>query len=127
MINKLIALKKVKKHIEAKIAACEQSLLNQHKIEIEETLASKDEPYGDVTIGNVKFKVPKYVKWEQKELINVQNEIIAQGGNPHDWIDYKMSVSETKFKALPDILKNKFDKARKVTSGKINVSIKESQ
>ncbi len=121
----LKALRQEKQEIEKLIAECEQSLLNQHQIEIEETLAAKDEPYGDVTIGNIKFKIPKYIKWDESELISIQDEILEQGGNPFDWIDYALSVSETKFKALPDILKDKFSKARSVKAGKINISFKE--
>ncbi|QDP62922.1 MAG: hypothetical protein Unbinned5081contig1002_27 [Prokaryotic dsDNA virus sp.] len=123
--EQLKALKEQKKDIEGKIAECEQSLLNEHQIEIKETLESRDEPYGDITIGDIKFKVPKYVKWDQKSLIEVQNKIIANGGNPHDLIDYKMSAKESVLKTLSEETQKLVGKARKVTSGKISISFKE--
>lgn len=114
-----------KERLEQQIAECEQSLLSQHHIEIEESLASKDEPYGDVTIGKIKFKIPKYIKWDNVGLLEIAAEISAQGGNPHDWINYKLSVTEIAYKALPEILKDKFSRARKISGGKINISFKE--
>ncbi len=117
----LKALRQEKQEIEKLIAECEQSILNKYQLEIEETLADKDEPYGDVTIGNIKFKIPKYIKWNTEKL----EEIAAELDNPQEWIDYELSVSEAKFKTLPDILKDKFSKARSIKSGKINISFKE--
>jgi len=104
----LKALRQEKQEIEKLIAQCEQSILNKYQIELEEELDSRNEPYGDVTIGNIKFKVPKYIKWDTERLFDIAAEL----DNPQDWIDYSLSVSEAKFKALPDILKDKFSKDR---------------
>lgn len=119
--EKLRSLRAERNIIETKIAECEQSLLNEHHIEIMESLASKDEPYGDVTIGDIKFKIPKYVKWDKAKL----EEIALELDNPQDYIDYSLSVSETKLKMMPDYLKSRFTEARKVTAGKININFKE--
>lgn len=117
--DRLIALKKVEAHIKKKILSCEQSLLNQHRIEIEETLSGREEPYGSITIGDITFKIPKYIKWDDEKL-----EEIALGlDKPRDYIDVKYSVSESKYKALPLELKELFEQARTVTSGKVNISL----
>lgn len=108
-----------------KIQECEQSLINENHIELEDSLNSKPEPYGDVSIGDIKFNIPKYVSWNNDKLFDLAAEISEQGGDPLDWIDTKLSVSETKYKAMPDILKAKFEAARTVKAGKINIKFKE--
>ena len=119
MINKLKALKKVREHIDNKILKIEQSLVDANKLELE------TKEYGLMTIGDLVFNKPKYVSWNNDTLFGLANEIIEEGGDPHIWIDYKLSVSETKYNALPPVLKAKFDKARSVKGGKINVKIKD--
>lgn len=117
-INKLKALKAVQAHIAKKILKLEQSLIDANKLELE------TKEYGSMTIGDLVFTKPKYVSWDNDVLFGLANEILVEGGDPHQWIDYKLSVSETKYNALPDILKAKFDKARSVKGGKINVKVK---
>lgn len=114
-------LQRQKKEVEAKIIEAEQLILNEYAAEIQGNLAAKDEPYGDVTIGDIKFKIPKYVKWDEAKL----EKIAATLDNPTDYIDVKLSVSETSYKTLPENLKTVFSEARKVSSGKINISFKE--
>jgi hypothetical protein len=117
--NRLISLRKVAKHINDKIAKIEQSLVNQHKLELEE------KEFGQVTIGNLVFNKPKYVKWDNDLLFGLANEIAASGGDPYQWIECKLSVGENKYNALPDILRAKFETARSITGGKINIKVKE--
>lgn len=110
-----------KKHaIEQKIKKVKQSLFNQHKIEIEEALEAKEEPYGDVTIGDVTFKMPKNVRWDQEKLFNLACSL----PNPKDWVDFKLSVTETKFKAMPHYLKDSFKKARSIKGGTLSIKLK---
>lgn len=110
-----------KKEIDKEISEVEQLVLNEYEAEIQGNLAAKEEPFGDITIGDVKFKIPKYVKWDEGKL----EEIALTLDNPKDYIDVKLSVTETTYKTLPETLKAMFEKARKVSSGKINISFKE--
>jgi len=118
--EELRLLKAQEKEVKAKIAECEQSLINQHKIELQETLDSKPEPYGDVTIGDLLFKIPKNVKWDTEALLS----IAATLNDPEAYIDYKLTVQESVYKTLPLELKAAFGKARSIKPGKINVSLK---
>ena len=67
----------------------------------------------DVTID-----VGKTVKWDQKQLATIFERIAANGDKPSEYIDVKYAVSEAKFKAWPETLRQPFEAARTVTPGK---------
>lgn len=67
---------------------------------------------------DVKVTIPKNVKWDQDALENAPCGLIEH-------IDYKMSISENTYKALPDDLKAYATDARTEGMGKAKFEIKE--
>ncbi|MFZ4480763.1 MAG: hypothetical protein ACOYNZ_12810 [Rhodoferax sp.] len=70
---------------------------------------------GDVRIT---ADLPKKVEWDQKQLANISSRISAGGENPAQYLEISYRVSETKFGAWPESLKNSFVAARTVKTGK---------
>ncbi len=70
---------------------------------------------GDVRIT---ADLPKKVEWDQKQLANISSRIAAAGENPAQYLEISYRVSETKFGAWPESLKNSFVAARTVKTGK---------
>lgn len=67
---------------------------------------------------DVTVEVDKTIKWDQKQLATLFERIAANGDKPGQYIDLKYAVSEAKFKAWPETLRQPFEAARTVTPGK---------
>lgn len=67
---------------------------------------------------DITVEVDKTVKWDQKQLATIFERIEASGDKPGQYIDVKYGVSEAKFKAWPETLRQPFEDARTVTPGK---------
>ena len=62
--------------------------------------------------------LPKKVDWDQAQLAEITKRIAANGDDPAEYVDISYRVSEIKFTAWPDSLKNVFAPARTLKSGK---------
>lgn len=67
---------------------------------------------------DVTVEIDKTVKWDQKQLATIFERIAASGDKPGQYIELKYAVSEAKFKAWPETLRQPFEAARSVTPGK---------
>jgi hypothetical protein len=67
---------------------------------------------------DIKITIPKTVAWDQEQLTKAVETIKGWGENPADYVDVKLSVSETKFKAWPPAIRDLFAPARTVKAGK---------
>lgn len=67
---------------------------------------------GDFDIG---VEVDKTVAWDQVDLSSKWDRIVASGDDPRQYITAKFSVSESRFKAWPEVLRQQFESARTVT------------
>jgi hypothetical protein len=67
---------------------------------------------------DIKITIPKNVNWDQEQLAKAMETIKGWGENPADYVDVKLSVSETKFKAWPPAIRDLFAPARTVKPGK---------
>jgi len=76
---------------------------------------------GDVSIT---ADLPKRVTWDQKELSEIAKRIAANGEDPAQYIDVSYKVSERKYDAWPDTLKDSFKGARTLKTGKPSFSLK---
>lgn len=80
----------------------------------------KDKEYGCGTANietphfKIKTVVSKNVKWDEKILKGIKQQIIAAGQNPEIYIKEKLSVSEAAYKGFPDDIKEVFLPARTV-------------
>ncbi len=66
----------------------------------------------------VKFELPKKVIWNQQQLAEISERIVASGERVDAYIDVKLSVSESRFTNWPPALQQQFSAARTVDSGK---------
>ena len=62
--------------------------------------------------------LPKKVDWHQKRLAEITQRIAANGDDPSEYVEISYRISETKFNAWPESLKNAFAPARTLKTGK---------
>ena len=63
---------------------------------------------------DVTVEISKDVTWDQKALQAIWNRIAATGEDPAQYITVKYSISETRYKAWPDVFRQSFVAARTV-------------
>jgi hypothetical protein len=63
---------------------------------------------------DVTVEVSKDVSWDQKELQAIWSRMVAAGQDPTEFITAKYSVSESRFKAWPEVFRQPFMTARTV-------------
>lgn len=84
-------------------------------------------PEGTVTVQiegvAVKSTVPKRPKWDTAVLEEICGELELEGGNPLDWVDYKLTVSEKKYSKAPEAVRRRLDRARTVEHGKEKIEL----
>ncbi len=100
---------------------------------VEGELKKKDDPFGVVTLERdefvFKFTTPKKVVWDQEKLAQAY-EVLSKGNeSPDDYISLEYNVPESKYKAWPQSLKDKFIDARTVSpqARRLTVERKEVQ
>lgn len=67
---------------------------------------------------HVKFDLPKKVIWNQSILKEMAERIVSSGDKVEDYIDIKLSVSESRYTNWPQALQQQFAAARTVEEGK---------
>lgn len=67
---------------------------------------------------DIKVTVPKRVEWDQAALASAVETIKGWGEDPAEYVDTKISVSERKFDAWPSAVRDLFEPARTVKTGK---------
>jgi len=100
--------------------AAKAKLLEFVQVELDAELQKKDEPFGVVTIGDVKYTVAKKVEWDQSKLAALYQEI---GDTAHEYMDTVFKVKEAAFKNWPSAIQNAFMPARTIQQGAISIKI----
>lgn len=72
---------------------------------------------------HVKYELPKKVTWSQTILKEMAERIVASGDKVEDYIDIKLSVSESRYTNWPTALQEQFAAARTVEEGKPNITL----
>ena len=67
---------------------------------------------------HLKFEQPKKVSWNQQQLAEIAERIVASGEKVEGYLDIKLSVSESRYTNWPPALQQQFAVARTVDSGK---------
>ena len=62
--------------------------------------------------------LPKKVEWDQSQLAEIVQRIVAGGDDPGEYVEISYRVSETKFNAWPEALRRTFAPARTLKTGK---------
>lgn len=72
---------------------------------------------------HVKYELPKKVSWNQTILKEMAERIVASGDKVEDYIDVKLSVSESRYTNWPQALQEQFAAARTVEEGKPTITL----
>lgn len=72
---------------------------------------------------HVKYELPKRVTWNQAILKEMAERIVASGEKIEDYIDVKLSVSESRYSNWPTTLREQFAPARTVEEGKPSITL----
>lgn len=67
---------------------------------------------------HLRFELPKKVSWDQKQLSEIAERIVASGEKVEGYLDIKLSVPESRYTNWPPALQQQFAAARTVASGK---------
>lgn len=71
----------------------------------------------------IKYELPKKVTWNQDILKEMAERIVASGDKVEDYIDIKLSVSESRYTNWPTALQQQFAAARTVEEGKPSITL----
>jgi len=72
---------------------------------------------------HVKYELPKKVSWNQTILKEMAERIVASGDKVEDYIEVKLSVSESRYTNWPQALQEQFAAARTVEEGKPTITL----
>ena len=72
---------------------------------------------------HVKYELTKKASWNQTRLKEMAERIVASGDKVEDYIDIKLSVSETRYTSWPTALQEQFSAARTVEEGKPTITL----
>lgn len=72
---------------------------------------------------HVRYELPKKVTWNQAILKEMTERIAASGEKVEDYIDVKLSVSESRYSNWPTTLREQFAAARTVEEGKPSITL----
>jgi hypothetical protein len=71
----------------------------------------------------IKFELPKKVSWNQKQLAEIAERIVASGEKVEGYLDVKLSVAESRYTNWPPALQQQFAAARTVEEGKPTITL----
>ena len=72
---------------------------------------------------HVKYELPKKTNWDQALLKEIAARIKASGDKVEDYIDFKLSVPESRYTNWPTALQEQFAAARTVEEGKPTITL----
>ncbi|MFV0283746.1 MAG: hypothetical protein ACK5JE_08160 [Castellaniella sp.] len=103
-------------------AQIDTALIKRYGEQAQAALAATGRDFGTAHITDgcvaIKAELPKRVRWDQEKLAEIARRITATGDNVADFIDVKLSVSESRYTAWPPALREQFAPARTVEAGK---------
>ena len=112
------------KHLRAKL---DTAKLQRYGEQARTALRESGRDFGTAHICDgalhVKYELPKKVTWNQAILKEMAERIVAAGDKVEDYIDIKLSVSETRYSNWPQALQQQFAAARTVEEGKPSITL----
>lgn len=115
--------------LHAKMAkAAKEELLHRKRNAIAEAYSAKGDQFGVIHLEEGQFKLSittsARVDWDQQQLAALASEIRDQWqADPAEYIESKLSVKESKYKAWPSDLRAKFEPARTVKAAAPSLAI----
>jgi hypothetical protein len=118
MLAELADLKQRKQLIAARETQITEMLATEYKTELAEK-------FGTVRCGEIKFHVPKRIKWNQEMLAGIFEKIQVSGSDPFEFVKVTYDVPESRYKAWPSNIRDEFEPARTVEAGKVTIKLEE--
>jgi hypothetical protein len=115
-LDKAIAwLKQARTKFDAALKQCYEEQAKTALLE-----SGRDFGTAHITDGllHIKFELPKKVTWDQKQLTEIAERVVASGEQVKSYIDVKLTVSESRYVNWPPALQQQFATARTVEAGK---------
>lgn len=104
-----------------------QARLEELNDAIYEKVKDRVKDQGSTTINEAGYKVvvtiPQRVSWDEKKLRQVAENIRQHGDDPEEYIQYKLSVPESKYKNFPEQIRQVFEPARTIKPGKRSIKV----
>lgn len=101
----------------------------KYQLRIDAQRRTQDKPYGVVHIEDdghiITCDLPKKPEWDQAQLAVITQNIQASGDNAAEYVETSYRISERKFSAWPEHIRQAFEKARTVRVGKPTYAIKQ--
>ena len=98
------------------------------KKDIQQAYADKGEDTGTIKLPvgawTVEVNRPKKVEWDQKALQTVYQSIKDSGGDPQDFMEVNLVVTEKAYGSWTENTQAKFADARTVVPGNVSIKIK---
>lgn len=123
LLTSLAEAKANKKMWEDVIKTCESEIVFRNDEMIKTALSKKDEPFGTVRVGDLKFDVKKTVIWDQDKLGAIHKDIVENGADPGEYMVTNYKVREAAFKNWPKDLQDAFIGARTVKAGAVKLIV----
>ena len=112
------------KQLRAKLDAAK---LQRYGAQARSALRDSGRDFGTAHVSDgalhVKYELPKKVTWSQTILKEMAQRIAASGDKVEDYIDIKLSVSESRYTNWPTALQEQFAAARTVEEGKPSITL----
>ena len=97
--------------------------------QIFEQIKDQVKDQGSTTVRNNGYKItvniPMRTSWDEGRLREIAERIRGAGDDPEEYIQYKLSVPESKYKAFPGAVRQIFEPARTIKPGKRSIKVEE--
>ena len=104
---------------------------NRFADRVEAELKKKDDPFGVVAIEDsgfmFKLTTPKKVEWDQDKLAHIYDVLSEGNESPDEYITIEYGVAESKYKAWPQSLKDRFIDARTVSPMAVRLTVEKKE
>lgn len=115
--------------LSSRARAAREEYLHRKRAAIAEAYTAKGDPFGVIHLYDGEYELelntPKRVEWDQEQLAALQAVIRDEwNSDPAEFIEAKLSVKESKYKAWPSELKARFETARVVKAGTPSLTLK---
>lgn len=106
-----------------------QARVEELEDQIFEAVKDRVKPQGSTTVNlddhKITVTIPMRPTWDEAKLREIADNIRYHGDDPEQYIKYKLSVPESKYKALPEAVRKIFEPARTLKPGKRKLEVKD--
>jgi uncharacterized protein (UPF0128 family) len=109
------------KELQDRVEEIDDHIFNQLKDQIKSQ--------GSTTVKQNGYKItvtiPMRTQWDETKLRNIAENIKQHGDDPEQYITFKATVPESKYKSWPEQIRKVFEPARTIKPGKRKVEVKD--